>query len=62
MVMKHATEYVHPFRYKLKVMNIPVGDCAYIYDYDNNQMVFANTTTPHFQLQKKSNNVAYYYY
>ena len=30
MAMKHATEYVRGLRYKLRLMGIPVEECAYI--------------------------------
>ena len=31
MVTKHATEYIRGLRYKLRVMGVPVIECAYIY-------------------------------
>ena len=59
MAVKHATEYVRGLRYKLRSMGIPVDDCTYI--FGDNQSVLANTTTPHSQLKKKSNSVAYHH-
>ena len=40
-------------------MGIPVNECTYI--YGDNQSVLCNTTTPHSQLKKKSNSVAYHH-
>ena len=45
---------------KLRAMGVPVE--GYDYIYGDNKLVLANTKTPHFQLKKKSNNVAYHYY
>ena len=59
MAMNHATEYVRGLRYKLKLMGIPMDECAYI--YGDNKSVLANSGTPHSQLKKKSNTVAYHH-
>mmetsp|Transcript_36419 Transcript_36419/g.36807 ORF Transcript_36419/g.36807 Transcript_36419/m.36807 type:complete len:152 (+) Transcript_36419:1096-1551(+) len=59
MTMKHVTEYVRDWRYKLKAIGIPVKECAYI--YGGNKSVLANSGTPHFQLKKRSNSVAFHY-
>ena len=53
---KHAIKYSRGLRYKLRTIDFPVEGCAYI--YGDNQSVLVNTTTPHSQLKKKSNNVA----
>ena len=58
MAMKHATEYIRGLRYKLRSMSIPVYECAYI--YGDNKSVLVNLGTPHSQLKKKSNSVAYH--
>ena len=59
MAMKQATEYVRGLRYKLRSMGIPVEECCYI--YGDNQSVLVNSLTPHSQLKKKSNSVAYHH-
>ena len=46
--MKQATEYVKGFRYKLRMMGIPVEDPTFIFGYD--QSVLANTTIKHVPL------------
>ena len=57
--MKHATEYVRGLQYELRSMGIPVDACAYI--YGDNKSVLVNLGTPHSQLKKKSNSVAYHH-
>ena len=59
MAMKHATEYVQGLRYKLRAMGVPVVECAYI--YGDNKSVLVNSGTPHSQLKKKSNSVAFHH-
>ena len=59
VAMKHATEYVRGLRYKLRVMGVPVVECAYI--YGDNKSVLVNSGTPHSQLKKKSNSVAFHH-
>ena len=59
MAMKHATEYVRGLRYKLRAMGVPVIECAYI--YGDNKSVLVNSGTPHSQLKKKSNSVAFHH-
>ena len=59
MALKHATEYVRGFRYKLRAMGIPVTQPAYV--YGDNKSVLANSTVPESQLKKKSNSVAYHH-
>ena len=59
MAMKHATEYVRGLRYKLRSMGIPVVECTYI--YGDNKSVLVNLGTPHSQLKKKSNSVAFHH-
>ena len=41
-------------------MGITVNECTYI--YGDNQSVLFNTTTPHSQLKKQSNSVAYHHF
>ena len=50
--MKQAIEYVKGFRYKLRMMGIPVEDPTFIFGY--NQSVLANNTMPKSQLKKKT--------
>ena len=59
MAMKHATEYIRGLRYKLRAMGVPVVECAYI--YSGNKSVLMNSGTPHSQLKKKSNSVAFHH-
>ena len=60
MAMKHAMEFVRGLRNKLRSVGIPVDECAYIYGY--NKSVLVNVGTPHSQLKKKSNSVAYHHW
>ena len=57
--MKQATEYVKGFRYKLRMMVIPVEDPTLI--FGDNQSVLANTTMPESQLKKKTQSIAYHF-
>ena len=57
--MKQCTEYVRVLRYKLRMMEIPVKDPAYI--HGDNQSVLANTTIPNSTLKKKSQSIAYHF-
>jgi hypothetical protein len=59
MAMKAATEYVRGLRFKLRMMGIPVEGHTYV--YGDNQSVLANTSTPHSNLKKKSNAIAYHF-
>ena len=59
MAMKHATEYVRGLRYKLRAMGVPVVESVYI--YGDNKSVLVNLGTPHSQLKKKSNSVAFHH-
>ena len=59
MAMKHATEHVRDLRYKLRAMGVPVVECAYI--YGDNKSVLVNLGTPHSQLKKKSNYMAFHH-
>jgi hypothetical protein len=56
--MKHATEYIRGFRYKLRMMGITVDEPAFV--FGDNQSVLANTTDPSSTLKKKSNAIAYH--
>ena len=55
--MKQATEYVKFFRYKLRMMGIPVEDPTFIFGY--NQSVLVNTTMPKSLVKKKAQSIAY---
>ena len=57
--MKQATEYVKGFRYKLRMMGIPVEDPTFI--FGDNQSVLANTTMPEYMLKKKTQSIAYHF-
>jgi hypothetical protein len=59
VAMKQATEYIRGLRYKLRMMGIPVEECAYV--WGDNQSVLHNTTAPESTLKKKSNAIAYHF-
>ena len=59
MAMKYATEYIRGLQYKLRVMGIPVEECAYI--YGGNKSVVVNLVVPHRQLKTKSNSVVFHH-
>ena len=59
MEMNYTTEYVRGLKYKLRVMGVPVIECAYI--YGDNKSVLVNSGTLHSQLKKKSNSVAFHH-
>ena len=56
---KQAIEYVKGFRYKLRMMGIPVEDPTLI--FGDNQSVLANTTIPKSMLNKKTQSIAYHF-
>ena len=57
--MKQATEYVKGFRYKVRMMRIPVEDPTLI--FGNNQSVLTNTTMHEFMLKKKTQSIVYHF-
>ncbi len=57
--MKQVTEYVRVFRYKLRMMGIPVEEPSFI--FGDNQSVLANTTRPESQLKKKTQSIVYHH-
>ena len=57
--MNHCTEYIRGFRYKLKMMGIPVDGPALI--YGDNKSVLRNFSTPDSVLRTKSNSIAYHF-
>ena len=57
--MKVETEYIRGLRFKLRMMGIPCTEPAY--NYQNNQLVLANTTIPHSVLKKKSKSIAFHF-
>ena len=57
--MKQATEYVKGFRYKFRMMGIPVEDPTFI--FGDNQSVLANTTMPESMLKKKTQIIVYHF-
>ena len=59
IAMKQCCEYVHGFRYKLRMMGISCDDPTFI--YGDNQSVLANTTIPNSTLKKKSQSIAYHF-
>ena len=59
LAMKHCTEYIRGFRYKLRMMGIPVDGPALI--YGDNKSVLKNSSIPDSVLRKKSNSIAYHF-
>ena len=57
--MKHATDYVKGFCYKLRMMGIHVEDPPFI--FGNNHSVLANTTMPESILKKNTKSIAYHF-
>ena len=57
--MKQVTEYVKGFRYKLRMMGIPVEDPTFI--FGDNQSVLANTTMTEYMLKNKTQNIEYHF-
>ena len=58
MAMKTAVEVNRGFRYKLRMMGVPIDEPTYL--YGDNMSVLHNTTTPESTLKKKSNSIAYH--
>ena len=59
IAMKQCCEYLRGFRYKLRMMGIPVEGPAYI--FGDNKSVLVNSSQPDSVLKKKSNSIAYHY-
>ena len=59
VAMRQCCEYIRGFRYKLRMMGIPVNNPAII--YGDNQSVLWNTSVPDSTLKKKTAAVAYNY-
>ena len=57
--MKQASEYVMGLQYKLRMMEIPVDEPAFI--FGDNQSVLANTNMPKSTLKKKTQSIAYHF-
>ena len=57
--MKQATEYVKGFRYKFRMMGIPVEDPTFI--FGDNQSLLANTAMPKSQYKNKTQSIAYHF-
>ena len=58
MAMKTVAEVNRGFRYKLRMMGIPVEEPTYL--YGDNMSVLNNTSKPESTLKKKSNSIAYH--
>jgi hypothetical protein len=58
VAMKHGVEELCAFRYKLRMMGIPISGPSYV--YGDNMSVIHNTQRPEFTLKKKSNFVCYH--
>ena len=58
VALKHATEHIRGFKYKLRMMRISFPDPCYV--YGNSKSVLYNTTLPESTLNKKSNSISYH--
>lgn len=58
MAMKTAAEVNRGFRYKLRMMGIPIDGPSYL--YGDNMSVLHNTTNPESTLKKKNNSIAFH--
>ena len=58
MAMKTAAEVKRGFRYKLRMMGVPIDGATYV--YGDNMSVLHNTSNPESTLKKKSNSIAYH--
>ena len=58
MAMKTVAEVNKGFRYKLRMMGVPIDGPTYV--YGDNMSVLHNTTRPESTLKKKSNSIAYH--
>ena len=59
VAMKQCCEYIRGFRYKLRMMGIPVTNPAFV--FGDNQSVLWNTTVPDSTLKKRLSSVAYHF-
>ena len=59
VAMKSCYECIGALRYKLRMMEIPVTNPAFV--YGDNQSVLWNTSVPDSTLKKKSSSVAYHF-
>ena len=60
VAMKIGMESVRGFRYKLRMMGVPISGPTYIYIYGDNMYVIHNTQRPESTLNKKSNSICYH--
>ena len=58
VTMKRGIDDLQGFRYKLRIMDIPVSSLSYI--YGDNMSVIHNSSRPESVLRKKSNSVFYH--
>jgi hypothetical protein len=58
VALKTAVEANRAFRYKLRMMVVPIYGPTYV--YCDNMSVVRNTTAPESMLKKKSNSIAYH--
>ena len=58
VAMKHCVEELRAFRYKLRMMGVPLEGPTYI--FGDNMSVINNTSTPELTLKKKSNAICYH--
>ena len=54
--MKHCVEELRAFRYKLRMMGVPLEGPTYV--FGDNMSVINNTSKPESTLKKKSNAIA----
>ena len=55
--MKRCCEHIRGLRYKLRMIEIPVIGCSFL--YGDNQYVLFNTSIPDSNLKKKNQAIAY---
>ena len=58
IAMQHAAGYVQGLWYKLRAIKIPVNECTYT--YGDNKSILVNSGTPHSQMKKQSDSVAFF--
>ena len=59
MAMKQAADYIRGFRYKLRMIGIPVEESSYM--YSDNQSVLAGSTRPESTLKKKAQSIDFHF-
>ena len=58
VAMRNAIEQIEAFRYKLRMMGVPIDGATNV--FCDNEAVFKNATKPESTLKKKHNAIAYH--